>query len=1019
LESQPWVLSRYEKLWSIFGNKRFTREEALEALKRIEGDAFSEESLNVLLSELRKAGLLAVEADLLDARRKIYMLRAPKKLKDLLAEKDMSRADLENLMKRAADLIRTRVDYEFILILLFLKRVSDKWVVEYKKAYEEALADGLSPEEADKEARSAVYHDFVLTDECLWDNIRRDPTRLAENFSKALKVLAEKNPELQGVVDRADFIRFAESRENLEILRQLVELFSEKRLYDVSPDILGDAYEWVLRYFAPEKAKEGEIYTPREVIRLLVEMLDPKPGEKVYDPCCGSGGMLILSYKHVENVYGKDKAKELFLYGQEANPKIRAYCKMNLYIHDIKDADIQLGDTLLYPKHLLGFADVVLANPPWNQDGYDEDVLKKGDLWRQRFPYGFTSKQSADWAWIQHMLAMAKDKNGRIGVVIDNGCLFRPGKESEIRRKIIEADLVECVLLLPEKLFYNTGAPGAIIIFRKNKTAERKGKILFINASNEFIKHPTVRKLNSLSNENIKRIVEAYRKFEDIAGFCKVVSIEEVRSNDYNLNVTLYVMPIQEGEQIDIIKEWSELKELEREKQETTSKLEQCISEITQATGEQNKFYKEINFKETPIGKFPNDWNVMKLDNLVEIETGKRAKGGALDKGNVASIGGEHIDDEGNILWDDMKFIPEDFYNSLKQGKVKLRDILLVKDGATTGKVAIVKNLKYEKVAVNEHVFIIRSRTNRLTNEFLFYFLFSKFGQIQVKRRFHGLIGGITRNDLETILLPIPSVQEQQKIVEVLSTVDEAIQKTDEIIAKTERLKKGLMQELLTKGIGHKEFKDTEIGRIPKEWEVVKLKEVVSEAKSGFACGKRDENGILQLRMDNIEPEGWINVEAGVKVPIPEDVEDYILKPGDILFNNTNSIDLIGKTAIFRGEFSRCVYSNHLTRIRVDRNKVVPEWVLYLLIRKWKLGVFKAICHRHVHQAGINNEDLLRLKIPLPSLQEQQKITLIIMTIDNKLKLEKEQKARLERIKQGLMDLLLTGKVRVRIEGVK
>ena len=581
--SQRWVLSRYEKLWSVFGDRRFTRDEALEALKRVEGPAFSEDSLNALLSELRKAGLLVVEADILDARRKIYTLKAPKKLGDLLVEKDLTRADLEGLMKRAADLIRTRVDYEFILILLFLKRVGDKWVVEYERAYEEALGDGLSPEEADKEARSTVYHDFVLTDECLWDNIRREPTLLAEKFSNALKVLAEKNPELQGVVDRADFLRFAESRENLEILRQLVELFSEKRLYEVSPDILGDAYEWVLRYFAPEKAKEGEIYTPREVIRLLVEMLDPKPGEKVYDPCCGSGGMLIVSYKHVEAVYGKDEAKKLFLFGQEANPKIRAYCKMNLYIHDIRDADIQLGDTLLYPKHPLGFADVVLANPPWNQDGYDEDVLKKGDLWRQRYPYGFTSKQSADWAWIQHMLAMAKNEGGRVGVVIDNGCLFRGGKEGDIRRKVIEADLVECVLLLPEKLFYNTGAPGAIIIFRKNKPAGRKGKILFINASNEYIKHPTVRKLNSLSDENIKRIAEAYKKFEDIAGFCKVVNIEEVKSNDYNLNVTLYVMPVEEGEQIDIIKEWKELKELERQKQEIASTLEQYISEVAQA----------------------------------------------------------------------------------------------------------------------------------------------------------------------------------------------------------------------------------------------------------------------------------------------------------------------------------------------------------------------------------------------------------------------------------------------------
>jgi type I restriction enzyme M protein len=587
VEVQSWVLSRYERLWSAFGDGRFTRDDVVEVLRRFEGSAFSEDSVNALLSEMRRAGLLVVESDLLDARRKIYMLRPPQKLRDLLTKEDLTRADLEALMKRAADLIRTRVDYEFILILVFLKRVSDKWVVEYNQAYQEALADGLSPDEADKEARSSVYHDFVLTDECLWDNIRRDPNRLAENFSSALKVLAEKNPELQGVVDRADFIRFAESRENLEILRQLVELFSERRLYEVSPDILGDAYEWVLRYFAPEKAKEGEIYTPREVIRLMVEMLDPHPGERVYDPCCGSGGMLIISFKHVESKYGRDEAGRLFLCGQEANPKIRAYCKMNLYIHGIRDADIQLGDTLLYPKHPLGFADLVLANPPWNQDGYDEDVLKKGDFWRERFKYGFTSKQSADWAWIQHMLAMAKGEGGRVGVVIDNGCLFRGGREGDIRRKIIESDLVECVILLPEKLFYNTGAPGAIIVFRRNKPSERKGKILFINASNEYIKHPTVRKLNSLSDENIKRIAEAYKKFEDIAGFCKVVNIEEARSNDYNLNVTLYVMPVEEGEQIDIIKEWKELKELERERQEIASKLEQYITEIVQACGEQ------------------------------------------------------------------------------------------------------------------------------------------------------------------------------------------------------------------------------------------------------------------------------------------------------------------------------------------------------------------------------------------------------------------------------------------------
>jgi type I restriction enzyme S subunit len=268
---------------------------------------------------------------------------------------------------------------------------------------------------------------------------------------------------------------------------------------------------------------------------------------------------------------------------------------------------------------------------------------------------------------------------------------------------------------------------------------------------------------------------------------------------------------------------------------------------------------------------------------------------------------------------------------------------------------------------------------------------------------------------MRMIPLPLPSLLEQQKIAEILSTVDDAIQKTNEIIAKTERLKKGLMHELLTKGIGHKEFKDTEIGRIPKYWEVKNLKDVILEAKPGFPCGKRDKNGILQLRMDNIEADGWINTNAGVKVPIPENVEEYLLKPQDILFNNTNSADLIGKTAIFRGEFSKCVYSNHLTRIRVDPSKVVPEWILFLFIRYWQQGIFKAMRHQHVHQAGINKSDLLNLKIPVAPLKEQQKITEILSTINYKHEIERKEKAKLERIKQGLMDLLLTGKVRVRL----
>jgi type I restriction enzyme M protein len=221
-------------------------------------------------------------------------------------------------------------------------------------------------------------------------------------------------------------------------------------------------------------------------------------------------------------------------------------------------------------------------------------------LWRRRFwkryslffgswfSFGFVPRQSADWAWIQHMLASAKDDGSRVGIVIDNGCLFRGGKEKAVRSAVLSEknDLVECVILLPEKLFYNTGAPGAIIIFNKHKPVERKGKVLFVNASKEFEQHPEVRKLNILGKSHIEKIAGAYRSFGEGKGFSRVVGLDEIRQNDYNLNVTLYVMADEEGEQIDITKEYTELKALERERQETANKLEEYISEITQAVGE-------------------------------------------------------------------------------------------------------------------------------------------------------------------------------------------------------------------------------------------------------------------------------------------------------------------------------------------------------------------------------------------------------------------------------------------------
>ncbi|MCP2519533.1 type I restriction-modification system subunit M [Candidatus Aminicenantes bacterium AC-708-M15] len=585
MEIPKWLERRYDSLWEEFGDSTFRFEQASKVLQEKNKD--SEDQVNVILSELRKRGWLKVDFDPHDARKRIYKLISKEKIiSEILSinKSTLTRGELESLLKKAADLIRTRVDYTFILILLFYKRISDKWEKDYERVYKEALEDGLSEEEAREEAKNAIYHDFDIPEEFLWENIRKDPARLTENFSKAMKILAERNSELRDVFENIDFVQFTSSRENTEILRQLVELFSSQSFHDVSPDILGDAYEWILRYFAPQKAKEGEVYTPREVIKLIVKILDPQPGESVYDPACGSGGMLIISYKNVENEKGPGEADKLFLYGQEANYKTLALCRMNHYIHDIRNVQLFHGDTLLNPKikerDRLKKFDVVIANPPWNQDGYDENTLKKGEFWRERFKYGFPTKQSADWAWIQHMLASADDEKGRVGIVIDNGCLFRGGREKSIRTLIVMADLIESIILLPEKLFYNTGAPGAILIFNKNKPEKRKGKILFINASKEFEQHPEVRKLNRLGEKHIDKIADTYKKFKEEEGFSRIVSLDEIKENDYNLNVSLYVFPEEEIEEIDIAKEWQELMEINQELNKVEKKIEAYLKEL-------------------------------------------------------------------------------------------------------------------------------------------------------------------------------------------------------------------------------------------------------------------------------------------------------------------------------------------------------------------------------------------------------------------------------------------------------
>ncbi|KUH33347.1 hypothetical protein APY94_06315 [Thermococcus celericrescens] len=502
----------------------------------------------------------------------------------------IDKEQLKTWLWDAANILRNRVDYmPYILTLLFYKRLSDVYEDEYKEVYErvfnqmkEKLGDEKAKKIAEIEAKKKSWHKYQIPEDCLWERVKNTPVNIGEKLNEVLMKIEEHNESLRGLLTRVDFNRKDVLPD--QKLKQLIDHFDRYRIgKNVSPDLLGEAYEYLVEQFALTSGKKGgEFFTPKEVVKVLVRILDPKDYEEVYDPACGTGGMLITAYYHIKE-NGGDLKKTKF-YGQELNDMTYVIARVNMVVHDIKNADIRQGDTFLSPHFTEGGRlkkfDVVLANPPWNDKNLKglEENIKRAPFSGDRFPFGIPPLgTSADWLWIQHMLASARDDTGRVGVVIDNGALFRGGKEKDIRAKIVEKDWIDTIIALPEKLFYNTGAPGVLIIFRKNKPDNRKGKILFINASQDYEEG---KRQNKLRPQDIDKIVDAYNDFKNIDGYARVVSLEEVRENDYNLNVTLYVTPIIERDEVDIGEVWSKIETLEDERGSLKAKIEEYLKEL-------------------------------------------------------------------------------------------------------------------------------------------------------------------------------------------------------------------------------------------------------------------------------------------------------------------------------------------------------------------------------------------------------------------------------------------------------
>ena len=497
---------------------------------------------------------------------------------------------LENWLWEAACIIRGPVDApkykDYLLPLIFFKRLSDVFEDELER---------LSQDYGSKEIVETLLAEdhklvrFYLPQNARWEVVASYTTNVGEHLTNTVRAIARENPKLQGVVDTVDFNATASGQRILadDKLKELINVLSRYRLglNDVDADILGRAYEYLLRKFAEGSGQSaGEFYTPGEVAVLMSHILDPEPGKEVYDPCCGSGGLLIKCFLRFKEKYNSDPSLEpLSCYGQEILPSTFALAKMNAFIHDM-EAEIALGDTMVRPAFLtpqgaLKKFDIVVANPMWNQN-FSQSVYENDPY--NRFAFGYPPSSSADWGWIQHMVASLKDI-GKMAVVLDTGAVSRgsgnagSNRERDIRKQFVDNDLVEAVLLLPENLFYNATAPGIIIVINKAKPIERKDRILLINVSKLFQKG---RPKNYLPDENIATIASIYRNWEEAEGVSKIIAKDEAAKNDYNLSPSRYVAQNAEDDTLDIEDAIVQLKEAEEERNKADEKLKTILKEI-------------------------------------------------------------------------------------------------------------------------------------------------------------------------------------------------------------------------------------------------------------------------------------------------------------------------------------------------------------------------------------------------------------------------------------------------------
>ena len=867
----------------------------------------------------------------------------------------ITQQNLESYLWGAAVLLRGTIDAgdykQFIFPLLFFKRLCD--------VFDEETANALRDSGGDQDfALFPENHRFQVPADAHWREIRKVNRDVGQGLQQAMRAIETANPDkLFGIFGDAQWT----NKERLPdaMLRDLIEHFStlELTVANLPEDELGQGYEYLIKKFADDSGHTAaEFYTNRTVVHLMTEMLDVQPGESVYDPTCGSGGMLLSCITHLRNQ--KKEWRNVRLYGQERNLMTSSIARMNCFLHGIEDFRIERGDTLAEPKLVEGDRlqrfDVVLANPPYSIKQWYREAFA-ADPWGRNV-FGVPPQGRADYAFQQHILQSLKPKTGRCAVLWPHGVLFRK-EEAEIRQKLIEADLIECVLGLGPNLFYNSPMEACVVVCRTQKPKARRGKILFINAVNEVTRE---RAQSFLTDEHLQRIVRAYRDLKDEPGFTRVATLDDIRSKDGNLSIPLYVETETNAQRDEAVGAAATalpvaLAGWVNSSLEVRSSLTALDNSVPQPSIPMTK-----NLTPNPSwATLPlfdrKGWKHVRFGDVVENcnETCDPAEAGldrfvAMEHLEPGSL---HVKAWGNVV------DGTTFTRRCHPGQV-----LFGKRRAYQRKVAVAE---FEAVVSGDIYVLAPKDPKTLLPELLpFLCLSERFFQHAVGTSAGSLSPRTNWSSLASFEFDLPPLDQQRRIAEILWVVDEAVVSFEDALRACDEALTTNLGAMFGNGARNQRFKVVPLSSI------ARLQTGIAKGKKYPASVKTVE--LPYLRVANVQ-DGHLNLAEMKTIVIPEGEKDrYLLRNGDVVICEGGDFDKVGRGAIWREQVTDCLHQNHVFSLRADSSAVLPEFLALQLASPYGKRYFLGCAKKTSNLASINSTQVKAFPFQVPPLKEQR-----------------------------------------------